>query len=84
MAEKKRTWGQLRADKQRRRKEAKGVSMVLPGDMLDNRICFRASRVQRELSRLVQQELQLTQGELFRSLLMEKAAQLGLKSGSKK
>ena len=48
--------------------------------MLDNRICFRASRVERELSRLVQQELQLTQGELFRSLLLEKADELGLTS----
>lgn len=80
MAVKKRTWGQLRADKQRKRKEAKGVSMVLPGDILDNRICFRASRVQRELSCLVQQKLQLTQGELFRTLLLEKAANLGINS----
>ena len=74
MAEKKRTWGQIRADKERQRKEAKGGS----DGVLDARICFRVNTEMRDLSWRVHTTLGLTQGELFRSLLEEKAQQLGL------
>ena len=55
-----------------------GRSLRPLAEQLDNRICFRTSTVQRELSRQVQDALQLSQGELFRSLLLEKADELGL------
>ena len=79
---KRRTYGQIRADKERLRKEKQRGKSLRPllseVEQLDNRICFRASTVQRELSRQVQDAMQLTQGELFRSLLLEKADELGL------
>ena len=79
---KRRTYGQIRADKERLRKEKQRGQSLRPllseVEQLDNRICFRASTVQRELSRQVQDALQLSHGELFRSLLLEKADELGL------
>ena len=78
-ATKPRTYGQIRAEKERVRKEEQlGRSPRPLSEQLSNRICFRASTVQRELSRQVQDALQLSQGELFRSLLLEKADELGL------
>ena len=77
-----RAYGQIRADKERlRKKKHRGQSLRSlrsEVEQLDNRICFRASRVQRELSRQVQDALQLSQGELFRSLLLAKADELGI------
>lgn len=76
---KSRTYGQIRADKELLRKEEQlGRSPRPLAEQLSNRICFRASTQQRELSDRVQKELDLTQGELFRSLLLAKADELGL------
>jgi len=73
-----RTYGQICADKERIRKEERlGRSPRPLAEQLSNRTCFRASTQQRELSDRVQKELDLTQGELFRSLLLEKADELG-------
>ena len=81
MADKKRTWGQICADKERRREEDKGKFVLPPDHILDARICFRASTALRDLSWRVHQELGISQGELFRSLLLEKAAELGVVPG---
>ena len=74
MAEKKRTWGQIRADKERQRKEAKGGS----DGVLDARICFRVNTEMRDLSWRVHTALGLTQGEFYRAMLFKKAEELGL------
>ena len=82
MKSERRSYGQRRRDKDlawRANHKAPGKK-PRPSelDLLDARICFRASTVQRDLSFQVQKALDLTQGELFRSLLEEKAEQLGL------
>ena len=74
MAEKKRTWGQIRADKEHQRKEAKGGS----DGVMDVRICFRATTAMRDLSWQVHRALGMTQGEFYRSMLFQKAEELGL------
>jgi len=74
MAEKKRTWGQTRADKERQRKKAKGGS----DGVLDVRICFRVNSEMRDLSWRVHTALGLTQGEFYRAMLFKKAEELGL------
>ena len=51
MQEEKRTWGQIRVDKERRPKEAKGDRVPPADGILDVRICFRASTAIRDLSR---------------------------------
>ena len=72
------TYGQVRTDKERALKEARmGRSLQPLAEQLSKGICFRASTQQRELSDWVQKELDLTQGELLSSLLLEKAKQLG-------
>ena len=81
MAEKKRTYGQIRADKDRRREESKGKFSLPPDHILDARICFRASTALRDLSWRVHQELGISQGELFRMMLLDKAAELGVVPG---
>ena len=77
MAEKKRTWGQIRADKERQRKEDKGVVVRPADEILDVKISFRASTAMRELSWQTHTALGMTQGEFYRAALFEKAAELG-------
>ena len=79
-ANKKRTYGQIRADKERRREESKGKFVLPPDHIVNARICFRASTALRDLSWRVHQELGISQGELFRTMLLEKADELGLTS----
>ena len=77
MQEEKRTWGQIRADKERRPKEAKGDPVPPADGILDVRICFRASTAIRDLSWQVHRALGMTQGEFYRAMLFEKAEELG-------
>lgn len=48
--DKSRTYGQIRADKERQPKESKGKFVLPPDHILDVRICFRASTALRDLS----------------------------------
>jgi len=80
-ANKKRTYGQMRADKERRLEESKGKFVLPPDHILDVRICFRASTALRDLSWRVHQELGISQGELYRSMLLDKAKELGVTPG---
>lgn len=80
--DKKRTYGQKRRDKDlARRSNPQGVGRkpaASEHDLLDVRICFRVNTEMRDLSWRVHTALGLTQSELFRSMLMAKAEELGL------
>lgn len=78
MAKKKRTWRQIRADKERRRKEDKGVEVRPADEILDAKISFRASTAMRNLSWQTHTALGMTQGEFYRAALFQKAEALGL------
>ena len=78
MAEKKRTWGQIRADQERQRKEDKGFVVRPADEVLDVKISFLVSTAIRDLSWRTHTALGMTQGEFYRAALFEKAAELGL------
>ena len=80
--DKKRNYGQKRRDKDlTRRANPQSVGRqpaASEHDLLDVRICFRVNTEIRDLSWRVRIALGMTKGELYRGVLLNKAAELGL------